>query len=99
MRATASGLSTAAGLLVTAERSGLVLLDATATGDRTWYPHAQAEDSSGIGLGYTSAATPPIIPTKVPVAAERIKVQVASGGSASAGDGLKGTLHLYMSGF
>ena len=99
-RATASALSTVAGLVITGERSGIVILDATATGDgRTWYPHGQAEDVSGIGLGFTSAATPPLVPRKIPVANERIKVEVASAGTASTVFSSGNFLDLYISGF
>ena len=97
--ATASNIATGAHITVTAERSGLTIWTATATGTLTRYPHAQAQDVSGGGLGYTSAATPPPVPCKIPVAQERVKAEVTSGGAASGTvGGLKGILDLYISG-
>lgn len=100
-RATASALSTNAGLVITGERSGIVILDVTATGDgRTWYPHGQAENVSGLGLlGVSTGDVSGIWPTKIPVAGERIKVEVASGGVASGVFSAGNFLDLYISGY
>lgn len=95
--ATANGISTAGHITITAEYSGLTIWTATTTGIVTVYPHAQAQDVSGDGLGYTSAATPPPIPCKIPVANERVKIEITSGGTASGGE-LTGYVDLYISG-
>ncbi len=97
--ATASGISTAANITLTAEQSGLTIWTATATGAVTRYPRAAAQDVSGGQLGYTSAATPPPIPVRIPVGQEALKVVVSSGGTGSGGaGGVKGTLDIYLSG-
>lgn len=97
---TVSGISTAAHITITAERSGLTIWTATATGTPiTRYPHAIAQDVSGGNLGYTSAATPPGVPCKIPVAQERMKVEVTSAGTIVGGTNvLTGTIDLYLSG-
>ncbi len=96
-RATSSGISTGAHFTITADQSGLTLLTATATGDVTWYPRAAAMDTSAAQLGMTSAATPPMVPVMIPLAAERAKINVTSGGTASNG-GLSGTIDFYIDG-
>lgn len=97
---TVSGISTAAHITITAERSGLTIWTATATGTPiTRYPHAIAQNVSGADLGYTSGATPPGVPCKIPVAQERMKVEVSSAGTIVGGTNvLTGTIDLYLSG-
>ena len=96
-RATASGISTGAHFTITAEQSGLTILTATATGDVTWYPRDGAMNTSAVALGFSSGAAPPMVPVKIPLAQERMKVAVSSGGTGSGG-GLGGTIDLYLSG-
>ena len=98
---TVSGISTAAHITITAERSGLTIWTATATGTPiTRYPHAQAQKVSGVGLyNSTSVVDISMIPTKIPVAQERIKVEVTSAGTIVGGTNvLTGTIDLYISG-
>ncbi len=98
-RATASGISTAANITLTAAESGLTIWTATATGDVTRYPRGYAHDVSGGELGFTSAATPPPIPVRIPVGQEAMKVVVTSGGTGSGGaGGVKATLDIYLAG-
>lgn len=92
--ATSSGFSTGIGIAITAERSGLDILAVSNATQQTWYPQAQAQSTAGAGLSYTSAATPPIVPTKIPVANERVKISLSSGA-----EGQRGTFDLYISGF
>jgi hypothetical protein len=96
---TASGISTAAKIVLTGAETGLPLLTiATASADAmNFYPRAGAQDTSGGALGYTSAATPPSIPQLIPLGNERIKIEVTSGGAASNG-GLRGVFDLFFSG-
>ena len=100
-KATVSGFSTAGHLAITAEQSGLVLLNVTTTGTSgvvlPYYPRALAQDVSGVPLGYTSAATPPGIPVRFPIANEAIKIVASSGGTASNG-GVGFQLDLYLKG-
>ena len=96
-RATASAIATGAHITITAEFSGLTILTATATGDVTWYPRAGAMDTSAVALGFSSGAAPPIVPTMIPLAQERMKIALSSAGTASNG-GLAATVDLYLSG-
>lgn len=85
---TASGISTDANLTLTNEHSSQVILNDTATGIRTFYPRHSIEDVAGATVaGFDRFA----------VADERIKIQVSSAGTASAG-GLRGTLTFYLDG-
>lgn len=97
-RATASGLSTAGHITITGAISGLELLSVTTTGAAgvtvTYYPRAAAQDTSGVTLGFTSAATPPMIPQMIPVD-EALRAVVSSGGTGSGG-GVMGTLNFYV---
>lgn len=95
---TASGISTGAKIVLTAEETGAALLTiATASADAmSFYPRAAAQDVSGGVLSYASGVTPPYIPTRIPVGGERIKVKVTSGGSASTV--LHAVFDLYLSG-
>lgn len=98
-RATASAVATNANLLITAGQSALTILNVTATGDFTRYPRAQANGVTGDALGFSSNAAPPIVPVHIPVAGERINIQVSSGGAASAAtDALRATVDLYIRG-
>jgi len=82
---TTSGISTAAHINIRGALSGTPIFDGTATGDVTWYPRAAAMGTTGNTLGYSSAATPPVIPVPIPIVNERIRVEFTSGGAASAG--------------
>jgi len=101
-KATVSGFSTAGHITITAEKSGAEIWNATTTGTSgvvvAYYPRARAQDTSAVALGFTSAATPPVIPVRIPVADEAIKIVASSGGTASNG-GVRFTLDLYVSGF
>lgn len=93
----ASGFATNAHLAITAEQSGLSIWDGTATETNTWYPRAAVINTTNGVLGFTSAATPPPLVDKIPVAQERVKIVVSSGGSASNG-GTRAIFDFYISG-
>jgi hypothetical protein len=96
--ATTSGISTNAHVTIThGGISAVTILTATATGAVMWYPRVAAQNVSATALGYTSAATPPMIPTRIPVGGERLRVEVSSAGTASNG-GLRGTFDFYIAG-
>ena len=98
-KAAASNISTNANILLTAANSGLTIWDGTATDTVTRYPRGAAHNTTGGALGYTSAATPPAIPVRIPIGQEPFKVVVTSGGTGSGGaGGVKGTLDIYLSG-
>ena len=83
--ATANGISTAANLLIS--QDGQTFWNSTSTGASNstlaWYPRTQVHLGT-TGAGFTSAATPPAIVDKFPVAAGRaVHIQVASGGPTS----------------
>ncbi len=95
-----SGISTVAHIAISAEQSGLSILDCSATGPFTYYPRAKANDTA---TGFFSAATRAGavlgVPVQIPLAQERLKITVTSGGAASAAvGGLTATLDLYLSG-
>lgn len=95
-----SGISTDAHLALSAEQSGLSILDCSATGNVTYYPRAKANDT-GVGIfgGATGAGAVVGVPVQIALAQERLKVTVTSGGAASgAVGGLTATLDLYLSG-
>lgn len=83
---TASGISTNAHFTVTAGESSNVLLSCTATDARAFYPRMNLESTAGAtvaGFG------------RFPIAQERIKVEVTSGGTASNG-GVRGVFDFYV---
>jgi len=84
---TTSGIASGAKLVFTGEALGTPLLTITTASSSaaSYYPRAYAMDTSGVQLGYSSAGTPPGIPVPIPLAQERIKVVVTSGGQASNG--------------
>lgn len=81
----AAALSTAGRLTITGAISGIELLNVTTTGATgsvvSYYPRAAAQNTSNVALGYTSAATPPSIPVRIPLA-EPIKFHTTSGSTA-----------------
>lgn len=99
-RATATGLTTAANVLVTAERSGQVILNVSAT-NNTFYPRALAQTSAGaIRPGVSTADTSMGFPVPIPVANERVAVQVSSGNASAVAGGLSTNnfIDIYISG-
>lgn len=100
--ATASGISSAANLAITGEQSGIPILtagfNATAHDRNTFLPRAGVVNTSGAALGYSSAEASAIVPDKIPIAEEAVKVVVTSGGACSGGDGFTATLDIYISG-
>lgn len=85
---TASGISTNANVTLTGEHSSQVILNDSATGIRFWYPRYNIEDIAGTTIaGFDRFA----------VADERIKIQVSSAGTASAG-GVRGTFTFLVDG-
>ena len=86
--ATANGISTAAGILIT--HAGQTLWQASSTGSSnttlSYYPRVQLWSNTTTLLGLTSNATPPPYVDKFPIAAGvPVNVQVTSGGAASGG--------------
>lgn len=84
--ATEDGIITSANLLIT--QGGRTLWNATSTGATnttlTWYPRASVHSGTTVA-GLTSAATPPPVLDKYPIAAlVPINIQVSSGGPVSA---------------
>lgn len=95
----ATAISTAANIRITAEVSSREILNRSLsdTGGINFHPRAQAQDTSGGALGFTSAATPPIVPTRIPLAHERARLEVSSAGAAASG-GTRGFIDLYIAG-
>lgn len=94
-RGTASAPSTAAGITITGQQSGIVLLDVSATGTsgvKTWFfPTANAQSTSGeLKSAATGAGAVLGSPLYLPVAQEAINIDIASataGGTPGAGSG------------
>ncbi len=98
----ATAISTAAHVAITAEQSGLDIMQATATGAVTWYPRVPANSTANAAFGgVTGAGAAPGVPVMIPVADERIKVVVTSGGAASSPvtGGRTAILDFYLSGY
>ena len=98
VRPTTNQITTVANITITDELTGLELFNATATstGSQTWYPrNTNLQTASATGaLGFTSAATPPLLQDKFPVVGNsRFRVVVASGGANTSG-----VLWAYLSG-
>ena len=101
-KATASGFSTAGNLTITAEQSGLSLLNVTATGAAgvpvAYYPRAAAQSPlAGTYSPATGAGAVVGFPEKIPLSDEAIKIVASSGGTASNG-GVRFALDFYVSG-
>lgn len=94
---TTSGFSTNAHIAITGEISGINIWEATSTDDAPWYPRANVVSTANVALGFSSNATPPPIPTRIPLGQERIKVTVTSGGTASNG-GTRAIFDFYIEG-
>lgn len=97
---TASGVASGAKVVFTGAETGIPILTiATASGDNHmyFYPRAYAQDASGAQLGLTSAATPPGFPQFIPIANERLRMEITSGGNCSNG-GLRCTVNVYIDG-
>lgn len=109
---TASGLSTAAHINVIEQymssgvgTDGPTHLSVSTTGTTAaageyvnFYPRIAQQTTAGAAFAYTSAATPPSIPDRIPLAAgDRIKLEVTSAGNTSNG-GKRATFDFYISG-
>lgn len=100
---TASGLSTAGHLTISAAESGAVILSVSTTGASgavvPFYPTIVLQNASGAPREYASGGggASALVPGKVPIADEAIRVDVSSGGNASAG-GRTFRLDFYLSG-
>lgn len=100
----ASFISSAANLRVTGEQSGINIYNGSATGASatgvSYFPRAQAQTVSGLGLlAVSTADASGIWPVKIPVANERIRVEISSAGAASGVFTTGNYLDLYISGF
>lgn len=97
----AGNIATGAHLALTAELSGLNILDCTTTASGvTFYPRAAAQSATGALYGAASGAGAVVgVPVPIPLAAERLKIVVTSGGAASGvAGGLLGAVDLYYEG-
>ena len=102
-KASASAVSSNARYTITAELSSQVILAVTATGTTAslvfYYPRAQAQNVSGLALlGVSTADASGIWPVQIPVAQERVKIDITSGGAASGVFTTNNYVDLYISG-
>lgn len=99
--AAANPLATTARLLITAEQSGLTILDCTTTASGvTYHPRDVAKSTTG-GLYSGATGTGSVLgyPVTIPVANERVKFTITSGGAASGvAGGLQAAVDLYLEG-
>lgn len=97
----AGSLATVAHLAITAELSGLSILDCTCTASGvTYHPRDVAKSTTGALFSAATGAGAVVgMPVEIPVAAERVKFTVTSGGAASGvAGGLLGACDLYLDG-
>jgi len=95
---TASGVASGAKVVFTGAKTGIPILTiATASGDNHmyFYPRAFAQDASGTQLGTVGASS--VIPQFIPIAGERLRMEITSGGNCSNG-GLRATVNVYLDG-
>lgn len=96
----AGSISTDAHLALSAELSGVNILDCSATASGvTYYPRGRANNTgSGIYSPATGAGAGVGWPVEIPLGQERLKIVVSSGGAASGTTGLLGAVDLYIEG-
>lgn len=95
---TASGVASGAKVVFTGAKTGIPILTvATASGDNHmyFYPRAYAQDASGTLVGTVGASS--VWPTLIPLANERLRMEITSGGACSNG-GLHATVNIYLDG-
>ena len=105
-RATASAISTAAGLTITGQQSGITILDVTATGGGgtpiTFFPTANAQTTSGELKSWATGAGAVVgAPALIPIGQECINIDIASATGAGQGcsnGGLGIIVDLYVRG-